>query len=193
MANIGGTNGDDIINGTTVNDRINGGAGNDTIYGGAGNDILIGGLGNDYLDGGTGVDYIIGGVGNDSMMGREGTDTFAFWFTSTGNGTVTNVPEGTKQSDVVTLTGSEGYDTILDFDWREGVGDKLDFNGMTSGQYDWLVATNQITYSHADYNGDGNTDMLISYLGGSILLSGITETKIDDLAALKAMIMFDAG
>lgn len=192
MANIGGTNGDDILNGTSTSDRINGGAGDDIIYGMAGNDILIGGLGNDYLDGGLGVDYIIGGVGNDSMMGREGTDTFAFWFTSTGNGTVTTVPEGAKQSDVVTLTGSEGYDTILDFDWRAG-GDKLDFNGMTSGQYDWLVATNQITYSHADYNGDGNTDMLISYTGGSILLSGITETKIDDLAALKAMIMFDAG
>ena len=192
MANIGGTNGDDILNGTSTSDRINGGAGDDIIYGMAGNDILIGGLGNDYLDGGLGVDYIIGGVGNDSMMGREGTDTFAFWFTSTGNGTVTTVPEGTKQSDVVTLTGSEGYDTILDFDWRAG-GDKLDFNGMPSGQYDWLVATNQITYSHADYNGDGNTDILISYTGGSILLSGITETKIDDLAALKAMIMFDAG
>jgi Ca2+-binding RTX toxin-like protein len=191
MANIGGTNGDDIISGTALNDRINGGAGDDTIYGGAGNDILIGGLGNDYLDGGLGVDYIIGGAGNDSMLGREGVDTFAFWFTSTGGGS-TNVPEGTKLSDVVTLTGSEGYDTILDFDWRAG-GDKLDFNGMTSGQYDWLVASNQITYSHADYNGDGNTDMLISYLGGSILLSGITETKIDDLAALKSMIMFDPG
>jgi Ca2+-binding RTX toxin-like protein len=174
MANIGGTNGDDIINGTSTSDRINGGAGDD------------------YLDGGLGVDYIIGGVGNDSMLGREGVDTFAFWFTSTANGSTTTVPEGTKQTDVVTLTGSEGYDTILDFDWRVG-GDKLDFNGMTSGQYDWLVATNQITYSHADYNGDGNTDMLIAYAGGSILLSGITETKIDDLAALKALIMFDPG
>ena len=192
MANIGGTNGDDILNGTSTSDRINGGAGDDIIYGMAGNDILIGGLGNDYLDGGLGVDYIIGGVGNDSMIGREGVDTFAFWFTSTANGATTTVPEGTKQTDVVTLTGSEGYDTILDFDWRVG-GDKLDFNGMTSGQYDWLVATNQITYSHADYNGDGNTDMLIAYAGGSILLSGITETKIDDLAALKALIMFDPG
>ena len=192
MANIGGSTGDDILTGTSASDRINGGDGNDIIYGGGGADILLGGRGNDFLDGGLGADYIVGGADNDSMLGREGTDTFAFWFTKTTDGSVTVVPEGSKQSDIITLTGSEGYDTILDFDWRVG-GDKLDFNGMTSGQYDWLVATNQITYSHADYNGDGNTDMLIAYAGGSILLSGITETKIDDLAALKALIMFDAG
>ena len=191
MANIGGTTGDDTITGTSTSDRINGGAGNDSLYGGGGADILLGGTGYDFLDGGIGADYIVGGADNDVMMGREGTDTFAFWFKTAGDGTVTSA-EGTRPGDSVSITGSEGHDVILDFDHRAGSADKLDFNGLTSGQYDHLAATGQLTYNHADYNGDGNTDMLIAWGGGSLLLSGITDLKIADLAALKSYILFDA-
>lgn len=190
MANIGGLKGDDILIGTSTNDRINGGDGNDTIYGGAGADILIGGEGNDFLDGGTGADYIIGGNGDDRMLGREGIDTFAFWFKVIGD-TSGTMPEGPLGSTVSTLLSGEGNDIILDFDNRAG-GDKLDFNGMKAGQYDYLVATGQITFSHGDYNGDNNTDMRISFNGGSIVLSGVTSTEISDLIALKSYMIFDA-
>lgn len=191
MANIGGTQGDDLLIGTYLADRINGGDGDDDIYGGGGADILIGGLGNDYIDSGIGADYIIGGAGDDAMLGREGADVFAFWFKLIGDTSGGTAPEGPLGSTVSTLLSGEGHDVILDFDNRLG-GDKFDFNGMKSGQYDYLVATGQITYSHADYTGDGETDMRISYSGGSIVLGGVTQSEINDLVALKAYMMFDA-
>lgn len=191
MANIGGTPGDDLLIGTSLADRINGGDGDDDIYGGGGADLLYGGLGDDYIDSGTGADYIVGGAGNDGMLGREGTDIFAFWFKLIGDTSGGTTPEGPLGSNAATLLSGEGYDVIFDFDNRLG-GDKLDFNGMKAGQYDYLVSTGQITFSHADYTGDGETDMRISFNGGSIVLGGVTSSEISDLIALKSYMMFDA-
>jgi Ca2+-binding RTX toxin-like protein len=191
MANIGGTTGDDLINGTSLADRINGGAGDDEIYGGGGADLLYGGIGNDFIDGGSGADYIVGGAGDDNLLGREGVDVFAFWFRVLGDNGSGTAPEGPLGSSVATLLGGEGYDAILDFDNRSG-GDKLDFNGMKAGQFDHLVATGQLSFSHADYTGDGNTDMRIAWDGGAIVLGGVTASEIADLVALKSYMMFDA-
>jgi len=63
-----------------------------TITGTAGSDILIGGGTNDILHAGAGNDILIGGSGNDIMYGEGGTNRFVF-------------------SD----KGSEGTDTIKDF------------------------------------------------------------------------------
>ena len=66
MANIRGTDGDDILTGTTAGDTIIGGKGNDTLTGLDGGDALYGDDGADLLDGGDGDDYVYGGGANDS-------------------------------------------------------------------------------------------------------------------------------
>ena len=76
MANVDGTQGNDIIDATFVDidgdsitsgdDRVDGDVGDDTLYGGAGNDVLLGSYGEDLLYGGPGADAISGGVGNDT-------------------------------------------------------------------------------------------------------------------------------
>lgn len=191
MANIGGTTGDDTLVGTYLADRINGGDGNDWIYGGGGADLLYGGNGDDYIDSGIGADYIVGGAGNDAMLGREGADVFAFWFKLVlASGQEAPHAEGGSASTDVNLVSGEGYDVILDFDTRAGQ-DKLDFNGIKSAQWDYLVSSGQMTYSHADYTGDGNIDMMIAWNGGSLVLSGVNATQVADLWALKGYVLFD--
>ena len=59
MANIVGTNGNNVLLGTAVADTISG-------LGGA--DLLMGFGGNDVLNGGTGADVMLGGFGNDTYV-----------------------------------------------------------------------------------------------------------------------------
>ncbi|WP_454718250.1 hypothetical protein [Caulobacter segnis] len=66
MANISGTDGNDILTGTAAGDTIIGYKGNDTLTGLDGNDALYGDDGADILDGGDGDDYVYGGGTNDS-------------------------------------------------------------------------------------------------------------------------------
>ncbi|HYC46065.1 MAG TPA: calcium-binding protein, partial [Burkholderiales bacterium] len=54
--NVGGQDGDDLIDGRGGNDGLLGDGGNDTLLGGAGDDKLIGGAGGDVLNGGAGYD-----------------------------------------------------------------------------------------------------------------------------------------
>lgn len=79
MADITGTNQNDVIVGTADADTINSGNGNDTIDGGAGDDTIDGGNGNDIIDGGAGDDTIDAGNGNDIIIeeinvNRDGVD-----------------------------------------------------------------------------------------------------------------------
>ena len=90
---LGGA-GDDRILGGIGNDSLSGGGGNDTLEGGEGADTLIGGDGDDLLLGGGGSDILVGGSGFDTMDGGEGTDLYYI-----------------DAGDVVTDTGSVGYDT----------------------------------------------------------------------------------
>ncbi|MEM6489107.1 MAG: hypothetical protein AAF677_12720 [Pseudomonadota bacterium] len=94
MANISGTDGNDLIFGSFKSDTINGGDGNDLIFGGwgkdvldggEGDDILLGGFGKDHLTGGLGDDILLGGFGNDVLIGDTGPAT-----TTTGENLIVN-------------------------------------------------------------------------------------------------------
>ena len=83
MADMFGTNGNDVIEGTPDADFIVGGpsdqepaleTGSDTINGQGGGDTIIGIGGNDTLDGGAGEDWISGGAGDDTINGGLGTN-----------------------------------------------------------------------------------------------------------------------
>lgn len=52
--NLGGVDGDDVIDGRAGNDFISGDGGNDQIFGGDGDDFISGGSGSDTIDGGFG-------------------------------------------------------------------------------------------------------------------------------------------
>ncbi len=71
---IFGYGGNDVLYGGAGNDRIEGGAGNDAMYGEANDDYMMGGEGNDTLVGGTGNDYLMGDSGSDRIYGQDGDD-----------------------------------------------------------------------------------------------------------------------
>ena len=58
-------------------------------------------------------------------------------------------------------------------------------------RFEWVPQA-RLTFSLADYTGDGNTDMRISWDGGAIVLGGVTASEVSDLIALKSYMMFDA-
>ncbi|MFM8609344.1 MAG: calcium-binding protein [Burkholderiaceae bacterium] len=112
MADINGTNANDVLPGTEANDTIEGkngddtvtgGGGDDTLKGGAGNDSIDGGAGNDTIEGGADDDVIDGGTGNDTIRGGAGADTITG---GDGNDTI----EGGAGAD--TISGGNGDDTI---------------------------------------------------------------------------------
>jgi Ca2+-binding RTX toxin-like protein len=75
VAEIVGTDGDDVLQGTPDRDVIWGGGGDDTIAGSLGNDLLCGGTGADLVHGGRGNDIADGGAGDrDRVIGDLGDD-----------------------------------------------------------------------------------------------------------------------
>ncbi|MBO9465261.1 hypothetical protein J7443_08490 [Tropicibacter sp. R15_0] len=106
MADINGTNGNNILNGTSETDRIKGFAGNDTLNGNGGVDTLEGGEGNDHLilhrsasdddtsssssalHGDAGNDTLeasVSGLGQVHMFGGDGDDTLILDVTNETN------------------------------------------------------------------------------------------------------------
>lgn len=81
------------VKGTAKADTLFGHVENDSVRGGRGADRLMGQDGDDVIRGGKGNDVIIGGAGNDTLHGGPGHDTFVF-----------------------ILDGTDGFDTIRDFD-----------------------------------------------------------------------------
>lgn len=109
IANLIGSNHDDVLVGGFGNSQFDGGAGHDRLAGEDGDDRLLGGVGNDRLEGGAGLDFLIGGDGDDSLDGGVGSDRAIFagarsQYLITTNGLVTTVsgPEG-----IDALTGVE--------------------------------------------------------------------------------------
>ncbi|MEO0533887.1 MAG: cadherin-like domain-containing protein [Cyanobacteria bacterium P01_A01_bin.123] len=102
MADIFGTDSDDILTGTTDPDFISGGDGNDIIDGNFGSDVIDGGAGDDDLLGAPGNDVLTGGAGNDILTGGNGSDTL--------NGTSS---EAAGAGEVDVLTGNGGGDTFI--------------------------------------------------------------------------------
>ncbi|HZA02398.1 MAG TPA: hypothetical protein VE665_08965, partial [Hyphomicrobiaceae bacterium] len=74
MADILGTEADDIVDGTSADDRIYGYGGHDKLHGRNGNDQLYGGAGNDSLHGDLGADTMFGGFGDDTYYVDDSGD-----------------------------------------------------------------------------------------------------------------------
>lgn len=112
-ADIGGTDGNDVLVGTPAFDTIHAYAGNDAVQGGDGVDSIYGEDGDDTLDGGPAVDSVFGGPGNDGLVGGEGVD---YLYGGAGGDTLdggegvdTLISVGDGEVDVV--RGGDGYDT----------------------------------------------------------------------------------
>ena len=75
LAEIVGTEEDDVIRGTPERDVIWGGGGDDVIFASLGNDLICGGPGTDEMHGGRGNDEVDGGAGDeDQVNGNLGDD-----------------------------------------------------------------------------------------------------------------------
>jgi Ca2+-binding RTX toxin-like protein len=74
MADIRGSQDDDVLDGTGDDDEIRGLGGHDVIDGRGGDDDLRGGRGNDVITGGRGADRIAAGAGDDSIDAGAGDD-----------------------------------------------------------------------------------------------------------------------
>ncbi len=150
MAEINGTDGDDVLDGTSGNDIINGLAGNDIINAGSGNDTVNGGLGNDRVDAGAGDDVVVFVLGGSvSADGGTGIDTFDLSaadgrvaFNANGTGITVigfNTSIGT-QFNFEQVIGGRFNDTFYDFfddslsffDGGDGV-DRVDYGRIGTG------------------------------------------------------------
>lgn len=102
----------DRMYGGDDNDYLYGDAGSDVMHGEAGNDTLYGGVNSDKLYGGDGDDRFYGGSGNDTMYGGAGLD-YAYY---SGNRADYSVVFGASSVIVTHLTGSDGFDTLVDIE-----------------------------------------------------------------------------
>ena len=111
-----GGNGDDLLYGGPAggDDTMSGGNGDDRIFGGRGNDILTGGEGSDYLKGGPGEDTLIAdGDDLDVLYGGPDGDTFQFFPSNLGGGSIGDFTDG---EDVIDLTAFTGINSVDDLD-----------------------------------------------------------------------------
>lgn len=153
MADINGTNANDVLPGTEANDTIEGKNGDDTLTGGGGDDTLKGGAGNDSIDGGAGSDTISGGAGADTITGGDGNDTIEGGAgadtISGGNGDDT-ISGG---ADADTISGGNGDDTINGDAGADAISGG-DGNDTISGG----AGADQITGGPGDDSLDGRSD-----------------------------------
>ena len=111
-----GRNGDDVLYGGPAggDDRMYGDNGDDRIFGGRGNDILTGGEGNDLLKGGPGEDiFIVDGDDMDVLYGGPEGDTFRFFPSDLGGGSIRDFTDG---EDVIDLTEFADINSMDDLD-----------------------------------------------------------------------------
>ena len=113
---LDGGDGDDVLYGGPAggDDMMYGGNGDDRVFGGRGNDILTGGAGNDVLKGGPGEDTLIAdGDDLDVLFGGTEQDTFQFFPSDLGGGTIRDFTDG---EDVIDLTEFTGINSMNDLD-----------------------------------------------------------------------------
>ena len=101
----GPAGGDDEMYGDNGDDRIFGGRGNDTLTGGEGNDLLKGGPGEDIL--------IVDGDDMDVLYGGPDKDTFRFFPSELGGGSIRDFSDG---EDVIDLTQFTDISSMDDLD-----------------------------------------------------------------------------
>ena len=113
---LDGGDGDDVLYGGPAggDDEMYGGNGDDRIFGGKGNDIMTGGEGNDYLKGGPGEDTLVAdGDAMDVLYGGTEKDTFQFFPSNVGGGSIRDFSDG---EDVIDLTEFTGINSMDDLD-----------------------------------------------------------------------------
>ena len=111
-----GEDGDDVLYGGPAggDDMMYGGNGDDRLFGGRGDDTLTGGEGNDVLKGGPGADTIIvDGDEMDVVFGGPDNDTFRFFPSDLGGGTIRDFSDG---EDIIDLTEFTGISSMDDLD-----------------------------------------------------------------------------
>ena len=150
---LDGGDGDDVLYGGPAggDDEMYGGNGDDRIFGGKGNDILTGGEGNDYLKGGPGEDtFIIDGDDMDVLYGGTEKDTFQFFPSNLGGGSIKDFSDG---EDVIDLTEFTGIRSLDDLDIiSHGDNVLIELSGT-----DYLTT---IILSDFDINNLDNSDFL---------------------------------
>jgi len=157
----GAGNGKDRLYGGEGNDRMHGDRGKDRLSGDAGNDTLYGGDGADRLEGGDGTDSLYAGEGRDVLTGGGGLDRFYLWENKRGTDTLV-FRAGDSGMTADTIDVVEGF--------RSG-SDKIDlraYGPMALAQLDYLGGGQAScyydgTYLRIDGNGDGATDMMVSF------------------------------
>ncbi len=148
----GGGGHDDLYGGPAGgDDEIYGDAGDDRIFGGRGNDTLTGGEGNDLLKGGPGEDILIAdGDDMDVLYGGPDSDTFRFFPSDLGGGTIRDFSDG---EDVIDLTQFTGISSMDDLDIVEhGDNVRIEVSGT-----DYLTI---IILSDFDVSNLDNSDFL---------------------------------
>ena len=110
----GGGGHDDLYGGPAGgDDEMYGDAGDDRIFGGRGDDTLTGGEGNDLLKGGPGEDILIAdGDDMDVLYGGPDKDTFRFFESDLGGGTIRDFTDGEDVIDLTTFTGISSMDDL---------------------------------------------------------------------------------
>ena len=173
-----GGDGDDDISGNAVSNDLFGGYGDDVLAGMGSADLLDGEAGNDSLYGGDGDDRLEGGQGNDLIDGGAGRDTAvfsgarsAYSFNATSNGLEVIGPNGT---DIVTNVERLAFDNITiatpvtasleDLLWEHTDGTiAIGTREVAQVPDNWRIAAS------ADFDGDGDTDILWRHRDGMVL------------------------
>ena len=150
---LDGGDGDDVLYGGPAggDDMMYGGNGDDRVFGGRGNDTLTGGAGNDVLKGGPGEDTLIAdGNDMDVLYGGTEQDTFQFFPSDLGGGSIRDFIDG---EDVIDLTEFIGINSMDDLDIiSHGDNVRIELSGA-----DYLTT---IILSDFDVNNLDNSDFL---------------------------------
>ena len=148
----GGSGNDDLYGGPAGgDDEMYGDNGDDRVFGGKGNDTLTGGEGNDLLKGGPGEDIlIVDGDDMDVLYGGTEKDTFRFFPSDLGGGSIRDFSNG---EDVIDLTEFTGISSMDDLDIvSHGDNVRIEVSGT-----DYLTT---IILSDFDINNLDNSDFL---------------------------------
>ncbi len=179
IANLNGSNHNDVLVGGFGVNQLNGGDGADHLSGDVGDDRLLGGAGDDLLDGGTGRDFLFGHAGNDSLNGGADPD-FAL-FSGLRSSYVLGVSGG-----ATTVTGPDGTDTLIG----------VEFLCFTDGVYD--IAGNPVAPTLTAPAGGGaiagtwGDDIIFGSGGDDIITPERGHDLIDGGAGIDTVV-FGAG
>ena len=148
-----GEDGDDVLYGGPAggDDQLYGGNGDDRIFGGKGKDTLTGGDGNDLMKGGPGEDvFMVDGDDMDVLYGGTEKDTFKFFPSNLGGGSIRDFTDGEDIIDLTEFTDVDSMDDLEIISHGENV--RIELSGS-----DYLTT---IILSDFDINYLDNSDFL---------------------------------